>query len=272
MQQRYFGLYAEPTYSDRIWLGIIPFALLILVYWDASAARLAENASDKLMPSFGQMADAMWRMAFERDRRTGELALWSDTAWSLMRLSVGMTLSAFVGFLLGINMGLYAAVRAVLAPFVTFLGNIPALSLLAILLLLFGVGDLSKIVLVFIGTVFVITRDIAIATEAIPREQITKARTLGASELGVVYRVMAPQLMPRLIDAVRLTLGAAWLFVIAAEAVAAEGGLGYRIFLVRRYMSMDVIIPYVLWITLLAYMVDWLLRVWVRSRYPWYSK
>jgi NitT/TauT family transport system permease protein len=76
--------------------------------------------------------------------------------------------------------------------------------------------------------------------------------------------------MPRLIDAVRLSLGTAWLFLIAAEAIASTDGLGYRIFLVRRYMSMDIILPYVAWITLLAFATDWLLLRLSRFIYPWY--
>jgi len=84
-------------------------------------------------------------------------------------------------------------------------------------------------------------------------------------------RVLLPQLMPRLIDSVRLALGAGWLFLIASEAVAATDGLGYRIFLVRRYMSMDLILPYVAWITLLAFLFDTLLR-WANTRlFPWHQ-
>ena len=82
-------------------------------------------------------------------------------------------------------------------------------------------------------------------------------------------RVVLPQTWPRLIDALRLTLGSAWLFLIAAEAIASTEGLGYRIFLVRRYLAMDVILPYVVWITLLAFLTDWLLKL-IRSRAcPW---
>ncbi|HKK14956.1 MAG TPA: ABC transporter permease subunit, partial [Gammaproteobacteria bacterium] len=83
-------------------------------------------------------------------------------------------------------------------------------------------------------------------------------------------RVILPQTWPRLIDAVRLSLGAAWLFLIAAEAIAATNGLGYRIFLVRRYLAMDIIIPYVLWITFLAYVMDLGLRRLSRKAFPWY--
>ncbi len=67
----------------------------------------------------------------------------------------------------------------------------------------------------------------------------------------------------------RLSLGSAWLFLIAAEAVAADVGLGYRIFLVRRYLAMDVILTYVIWITLLAFLLDWLLKQLSRRAFPW---
>jgi NitT/TauT family transport system permease protein len=103
----------------------------------------------------------------------------------------------------------------------------------------------------------------------LPDEQIIKAQTLGASTWQLVIRVVLPQMWPRLIDAVRLVLGSAWLFLIAAEAIASTEGLGYRIFLVRRYLAMDVILPYVAWITLLAFTMDWLLRVLRAKAFAW---
>ncbi|OQX23793.1 MAG: lipid kinase, partial [Desulfobacteraceae bacterium IS3] len=140
------------------------------------------------------------------------------------------------------------------------------------LFITFGVGELGKVTLIFLGTFPLITRDIYLSVTKIPQETIVKALTLGASQPGVVYRVVCPQIFPRLIETVRLSLGGGWLFLIASEAIAAENGLGYRIFLVRRYLSMDVIIVYVLWITFLAFIVDFLLRKWVALRYPWYSE
>jgi NitT/TauT family transport system permease protein len=115
-----------------------------------------------------------------------------------------------------------------------------------------------------------ITRDIYLATRKLPGEQITKALTLGAGQLDILYRIVLPQVLPRLIDTLRLSLGAAWLFLIAAEAIASSEGLGYRIFLVRRYLAMDVILPYVMWITFLGFALDWLLRVLLRWRFSWY--
>jgi len=83
--------------------------------------------------------------------------------------------------------------------------------------------------------------------------------------------VALPQMLPRLIDSLRMQLGPAWLFLIAAEAIASDSGLGYRIFLVRRYLAMDVILPYVAWITLLAFISDAALRFLQARAFPWFA-
>ena len=148
---------------------------------------------------------------------------------------------------------------------------VPPLALLPILFIILGLGEVSKIALIVIGTTLKLVRDLAQRVQEIPREQIIKAQTLGASSWQIAMRVVLPQMLPRLIDAVRLEIGPAWLFLIAAEAIAADSGLGYRIFLVRRYLSMDVIIPYVVWITLLAVLMDATLRLIQRKAFPWFA-
>jgi NitT/TauT family transport system permease protein len=95
-------------------------------------------------------------------------------------------------------------------------------------------------------------------------------QTLGANTWQIITRLVWPQIMPRLLSSVRLSLGSAWLFLIAAEAIAATEGLGYRIFLVRRYLAMDVILPYVAWITFLAFALDFALKRYSQWRYPWF--
>jgi NitT/TauT family transport system permease protein len=268
---RFFGLHAEPSSRLRIALAVLPFVLLIAGYLVASDLRIAANPDDKLLPSPAKMAEAFMRMAFEADKRTGEYLLWVDTLASLRRLALGAGLAASFGLLVGLNMGLFPGMRVLGLPFVTFLSIIPPLAVLPILFITFGVDELAKVVLIFLGSAFVITRDTLLAVRALPHEQITKALTLGATPLAVVYRVVLPQIVPRLVDAVRLSLGAGWLFLIAAEAVASTDGLGYRIFLVRRYLAMDVIIPYVLWLTFLGFAIDYGLRHFVAWRYPWYE-
>jgi NitT/TauT family transport system permease protein len=160
-------------------------------------------------------------------------------------------------------------VRALLAPFVAVVSMVPPLALLPVLFIVLGLGETSKIALIVIGVAPILTRDLSLAVTALPREQIVKAETLSASSWLIALRVVLPQVMPRLIDSLRLQLGPAFLFLIAAEAISSESGLGYRIFLVRRFLSMDIIFPYVLWITLLAVAMDLGLRLIRRRLYPW---
>jgi len=267
---RLFGIHARPGGVARWLLALLPFALAIAVYLVAADARHRANPSDKLLPTPAKMAAAVERMAFTRDKRTGDYLMLEDTVSSLKRLLLGVTLAATVGLALGLNMGMFPGLGALLLAFVTFIAMIPPLAILPILFISFGVDELAKVALIFLGTFPVITRDIYLAVGKIPREQIAKALTLGASQLALVYRIVLPQILPRLIETVRLSLGAAWLFLIAAEAIASTDGLGYRIFLVRRYLAMDVILPYVLWITLLGFLMDWGLRAILRWRFSWY--
>jgi NitT/TauT family transport system permease protein len=257
------------AWSRWVW-GLIPFVLLLTVYLYASHLRLTENPQDKLLPGLGQMYEAMRQLVFEPDPRTGEYQFLADTWNSLRRLFLGVVLAALAGLLTGINMGLNRRLKELFGPFLTFASLVPPLSILPILFIALGVEELSKVTLIFIGVYPLIARDILLATEQIARESLVKAVTLGASRMGVIYRIVMPQVFPRLIDAVRLAMGGAWLFLIAAEAIASTEGLGYRIFLVRRYLAMDVILPYVAWITFLGFATDWLLRHWLLRRYRWY--
>lgn len=146
------------------------------------------------------------------------------------------------------------------------------MAILPVLFIIFGLGELAKVMLIIIGITPFLIRDLQQRALEIPNEQIIKLQTLGANTWQIITRLVWPQLMPRLIGAVRLSLGPAWLFLIAAEAIAATEGLGYRIFLVRRYLAMDVILPYVVWITLLAFAIDFLLRRYSQWRYPWFHQ
>jgi NitT/TauT family transport system permease protein len=250
-------------------LGVAPFLLLLAIYAGAAAVRHAENADDKLLPTGIAFVDAVRRVAIEPDARTGDVLLWADTAASLRRLGLGLLAATTLGLIVGVATGLIPYVRAGLSPLVAVASMVPPMALLPILFIVFGLGELSKVVLIVIGIAPFMMRDLALRIEELPSEQLIKAQTLGLSSWQIVTRIVVPQMLPRLLDGLRLSLGPAWLFLISAEAIAAEVGLGYRIFLVRRYLAMDVIIPYVAWITTLAFVMDLALRVVNRRAFPW---
>ncbi|WP_246082651.1 ABC transporter permease [Rubellimicrobium rubrum] len=235
----------RPDRGARIILGALPFVVLALTYVVGSALRLADNPSDKLLPALSAMARMVEVMAFAPDQRTGDYLLWADTAASLKRLGSGLAIATAIALFVGLLTGVLPVARALLGPFVAFLSMVPPLALLPVLFIVLGLGEVSKIALIVIGVAPILTRDLALTAADLPREQIVKAETLSASTWLIALRVVLPQIMPRLIDSLRLQLGPAFLFLIAAEAISAEAGLGYRIFLVRRYLSMDIIFPYV---------------------------
>lgn len=261
----------NPKGPGRWFLGLLPFVVLLLIYVSASQSRLNENPNDKLLPAFSTMQTSMTRMAFEPNKRTGEYLFWVDTASSLRRLAIGVAIAAVVGLVWGLLTGGLPLISAALSPLLTIVSLVPTLALLPILFITFGLGEVSKVALIVIGITPFIARDIQKRTREIPVEQLIKAQTLGANTSQIIFSVLLPQLLPKLVNAVRLSLGAGWLFLIAAEAIASTDGLGYRVFLVRRYLSMDVILPYVAWITFLAFMFDASLQYINRRVFSWES-
>jgi NitT/TauT family transport system permease protein len=259
----------HPGRAAGLALGVLPFIALLFVYVIASQLRLAENAGDKLLPSLGTIAETFHSYAFEEDRRSGQVLFWADTWASLKRIGAALAISATFALLLAVCIGVIPRARALLSPLLSTVAMIPPLAVLPILFIVLGLEETSKIALIVIGVAPCVARDLALRVAELPREQIIKAQTLGASTWQLILRVVLPQLWPRLIDALRLSMGSAWLFLIAAEAIASTQGLGYRIFLVRRYLAMDVILPYVVWITLLALLADFALRTLRMHAFRW---
>ncbi|MDI7776652.1 ABC transporter permease [Asticcacaulis sp. EMRT-3] len=250
-------------------LGSLPLMAAFLVYVHAATLRHAANAADKVLPTLSQMAASFAKMAFTQDPMTGHVLMVADTLASLQRLGLGILISTVLALVIGMALGIVPLVRASFSPFVATLAVIPPIAVLPILFIAFGLGETSKVILIIIGITPFMVRDLAACVAALPSEQIVKAQTLGASTWQLAIRVVLPQILPRLIDSVRLSLGPAWVFLISAEAIASDVGLGYRIFLVRRYLAMDIILPYVAWIAILALMMDFVLRALSRESFPW---
>lgn len=262
----------HPHRGSAFVLGALPFILCLFAYVFGSNLRLAENPDDKLLPAPSAIGATIKAYAFEEDRRSGDILFWKDTAASLQRIAVALAISATIGLIFGVVIGAIPYLRATLASFVAALSMIPPLAILPILFIVLGLGEVAKIALIAIGVTPIVIHDLALRTAELPNEQLIKAQTLGASTWQLVLRVVLPQIWPRLLDSLRLNLGCAWLFLIAAEAIASTEGLGFRIFLVRRYMAMDVILPYVAWITFLAFSMDWMLRVLRARLFPWAAR
>src|SRR5258708_6262766 len=199
-----------PNPRSGLLLGFLPLVLIAAIYLLASAERRAANPNDKLLPPVAEMADTVRRLATEPDRRTEEIVLWTDTAASLQRLAIGLG----VATLSGLAFGVLPMVNATLGTLVAIISMIPPMAVLPILFIVFGLGELSKVVLIIFGVAPCLIRDMALAVSRLPREQLIKAQSLGASTWQVAIRVVLPPFMPRLFEPVTLHPAPPLLFLL----------------------------------------------------------
>jgi NitT/TauT family transport system permease protein len=171
----------RPSRGAAIVWAAVPFILVLIIYAVLSAMRLAENPNDKLLPGIAAFGDALRRVALEPDPRTGQILLWADTLSSLRRLGLGLGAATMLGLVFGTAIGVIPYLRASLAPLVTVLSMIPPMAVLPILFIVFGLDELSKVVLIVIGIAPFLIRDLALRIGALPDEMLIKAQSLGAS-------------------------------------------------------------------------------------------
>ena len=188
----------RPGRGGRIFWGAAPFIAAVIVYFIFSALRLAENPNDKLLPGLTAFGAAIQRMGFAQDMRTGQILLWDDTLASLGRLGVGLAVATVLGLVFGIATGVIPYVRAGLSPFIAVASMVPPMAILPILFIVFGLDELSKVVLIVIGITPFLIRDLAMRVGDMPGELLIKAQTLGASTWQIILRVVLPQIAPRL--------------------------------------------------------------------------
>jgi NitT/TauT family transport system permease protein len=278
------SIYAKPSRTWSMLLSWTLFVTGIAAYLYVSHARHLDNPEDRVMPTVAQMArgmyDAALRPAEEDEAKAadGSLAqrflnsmLWKDTKATSRRFLLSMVLLV-PAVLIGLHMGLFPYVGAFFLRFVLFFDKIVALSLLPILFIAFGIDELAKVMLIVVGVAPTIILDTFNLTRSVPSEQTVKAFTLGASDFDAAYRVVFKQILPRVLNSIRLNLKSVMLFLFAGEMIASTDGLAYRIALLRRHMGMDVIVPYVLWVALLLFLVDLGMRLLNRKLHPWFRE
>jgi NitT/TauT family transport system permease protein len=281
-----FRVFALPNRTLAWALSWVLFALGIALYLFTSHARHLENAEDRIVPTLQQLSAGFVHAALtpaEEDdssdlgdhrsllQQLTHGMLWKDTAASGRRFLLSLALM-FPAVFLGLQMGAFPWINRFFTRFVLFFDKIIALSILPILFIAFGIGELAKIMLIVIGVAPTIVMDSLNLTKSVPAEQVIRGFTLGAGDLGVTYQVVLPQIWPRVLNSIRLNLKAIVLFLFAGEMIASQDGLAYRIALMQRHMGMDVIIPYVLWTALLLFLVDVSIRLLIRVMSPWFRE
>jgi NitT/TauT family transport system permease protein len=268
---RFFDSTAQPGGTSSRVLRFFPFLLLIGYYAYICITRHMDNPADKVFPTLTQIWDALVQVSTHPDR-TGKIWLWTDLAATSERFGLSL---AFVstGVIFGLLMGLFPYVEALLLRFFIALDKVVALSLLPLVMVMFGIGLQFHVGIVVLAVLPTVVLTAYGETKAYPEQLKTKARTLGASNWELAFRVVLPGIWPKVLDVgLRLNFKSLASMVIAAEMIVANEGLGYRIAAVRRFMTMDVVIVYVVILTGLLFLLDVSVTRFIKWRYPFYNR
>ena len=251
---------ADRSWRHHPWLLGAAGVVAVLLLWSAITAT---GLVDKLfLPS----PAAVWSAG----RTQAEQGLlWRDFSASVGRVFGGFALSAVVALPLGIAMGSSVVICRLLEPLMGLIRYMPAPAFIPLLIIYFGLGELPKVLLIFIGTVFFNTLMIMDAVKFVPHELIETARTLGGRGLPILTRVVAPFIAPQVLDTYRINMASAWNLVIVAELVAATEGLGKRISLAQRFLRTDEIFVGLIVIGLIGLAIDLGFRFLMRRSCTW---
>jgi len=249
-----------PLSSRQYWL----FAALGLLaplglWWAVSSGTTVDKV---FMPSPVDVFNRLITWYAEDD-------LMSDMGISIYRVTTGFLVSALIALPLGLMIGTFRPVQAVLEPLTDFNRYMPAVAFIPLVMLWVGIEESSKIAIIFIGTFFQMVLMMAEDVRRVPLAQIEAAQTMGATRGESIKLVIFQSAKPALLDTLRVTMGWAWTYLVVAELVAANSGLGYSILKAQRFLQTDKIFVGILLIGLIGLVMDQLFRLAHRKAFPW---
>lgn len=192
-----------------------------------------------------------------------------DASISIYRVMAGFLLSAALALPLGLLIGAFRPVEALFEPLTDFIRYMPAVAFIPLVMLWLGIDESAKVSIIFIGTFFQMVLMVAENVRLVPRAQIEAAQTMGARRGEILRLVLLQSAKPAILDTLRITMGWAWTYLVVAELVAANSGLGYAILRAQRFLKTDTIFGGIILIGLIGLLMDQAFRWLHRRAFPW---
>ena len=198
--------------------------------------------------------------------------LWQHVGYSVSRVLAGVFFGCLVGIPLGLAMGLSTIMRGFFDPIVEFMRPIPPLALIPLMIIWFGIGEQSKVILLSLATVFIMTLAARAGVSSVRVSKVHAAYSLGASKWQILRHVILPNALPEIFTGVRTAMGVCWATVVAAELVAANVGVGFMIMAASKFMSSDLVVLGVIIIGIIGFAIEMLMRLLEAKLIPWRGK
>ena len=243
-------------------VAVISFAVIMIAWWLGTTFT---NVNKVFLPSPQSVVETIIELAKDG-------SLWEHTWRSTYRVLIGWLLSVAAALPLGMLAATSRVCRAVFQPVTEFMRYLPVVALVPLTLLYFGIGESQKYAIIFLGTFFQLMLMVVDSVSSVDQNLMNAAATLGANRFQQYFRVLLPAALPSLMDDMRLTIGWAWTYLVVAEMVAADAGLGYMILKNQRFLATDVIFAGLIMIGLVGLVTDWIFRVATRLIVPWQER
>ena len=255
--------YGVPGQGDTLLLSLTSIAGIIFVWWLVTAMGWVKPL---FLPSPGavlrKFAD-VWTNGFTNT------SLMEHAGVSAARVFGAFILACMVGIPLGLAMGMSPFVRGVFDPPLEFYRPIPPLAYLPLMIIWFGIGETSKVLLIFLSVLAPVALGARSGVKSAAIEQIHAAYSFGASRWQVMRHVILPSALPEILTAMRIGIGFGWTTLVAAEMVAATKGLGYMVLTASQFLQTSTVIMGIIVIAAIAYGFDLLMRFVERKVVPW---
>jgi taurine transport system permease protein len=255
--------YGVPGQGDTLWLSVLSILGIIFVWWLVTTMGWVKPmflpSPQAVLAKFVNV----WQNGFTNTPFLEHVGI------SAARVFGAFLLACLIGIPLGIAMGMSPIVRGIFDPPIEFYRPIPPLAYLPLMIIWFGIGEMSKVLLIFLSVLAPVALGARAGVRSAAIEQIHAAYSFGASRWQVMSQVILPSALPEILTAMRIGIGFGWTTLVAAEMVAATKGLGYMVLTASQFLQTSTVIMGIIVIAIIAYAFDMLMRFIERRVVPW---
>ncbi|MBK4726211.1 taurine ABC transporter permease TauC [Pantoea agglomerans] len=252
--------------SRQLTLSVGTLLVLLAVWWGVTALQLIEPL---FLPPPQKVLHQLLTIASPAGFM--DATLWQHLGASLTRIVIALVAATLIGVPVGIFMGLNNTVCGILDPLIELYRPVPPLAYLPLMVIWFGIGETSKILLIYLAIFAPIAMAAVAGVKSAQEVRLRAARSLGASRWQVLWHVVLPGALPEILTGIRIGLGVGWSTLVAAELIAATRGLGFMVQSAGEFLATDVVLAGISVIALIAFALELGLRALQRRLTPWHG-
>ncbi|MEE4790582.1 taurine ABC transporter permease TauC [Pseudomonas alliivorans] len=247
-------------------ISVVTLVVLLALWWAVTAAEWIEPL---FLPPPSAVLEKAWLLLIKGYM---DSTLWQHLGASLQRIGLGLGAAILTAIPVGIAIGYNRIAQGILDPLIEFYRPIPPLAYLPLIVIWFGIGEFSKVLLIYLAIFAPIAIATATGVRTVDPARVRAAQSLGATRWQLIRHVILPSALPDILTGIRIGLGVGWSTLVAAELIAATSGLGFMVQSAAQFLVTDVVVLGILVIAIIAFVMELSLRALQRRLVPWHGQ